>query len=59
MRLKNKLRSLRQLITHGLAIAFGVLFAFSSLRVMPSQALSMPIVVDSAQTVAQKPPEPM
>ncbi len=57
MRLKNKLRSLRQLITHGLAIAFGVLFAFSSLRVLPSQALSIPTEVDSPQIVAQQPPK--
>ncbi len=56
MRLKNKLRSLRQLITHGLAIAFGVLFAFSSLRVLPSQALSIPTEVDSPQVVAQQAP---
>ncbi len=56
MRSKNKLRSLRQLITHGLAIAFGVLFAISSLRVLPSQALSIPTEVNSAQIIAQKPP---
>lgn len=56
MRLKTKLRSLRQLITHGLAIAFGVLFAVSSLRVMPSQALSIPTEVDSPQVVAQQAP---
>jgi S1-C subfamily serine protease len=47
----------RQLITHGLAIAFGVLFAFSSLRVLPSQALSIPPEVDSPQIVAQQPPK--
>ncbi|MBW4663753.1 MAG: trypsin-like peptidase domain-containing protein [Chroococcus sp. CMT-3BRIN-NPC107] len=56
MRLKNKLRSVRQLITHGLAIAFGVVFAFSSLQVLPSQALSIPTEVDSPQIVAQQPP---
>lgn len=57
MRLKNKLRSFRQLMTHGLAIAFGVLFAVSSLRVLPSQALSLPTDVNSPQIVAQQPPK--
>lgn len=47
-------RSLRQLISHGLAIAFGVLFAVSSLRVLPSQAQSITTRASSSQVVAQQ-----
>lgn len=54
MRLLKFKRSLRQLITHGLAIALGVVFAASSLRVLPSQAQSIKAPASSQQVVAQQ-----
>lgn len=56
MRLLKFKRSLRQLITHGLAIALGVVFAASSLRVLPSQAQSITAPASSQQIVAQQNP---
>ncbi|MCC5659308.1 trypsin-like peptidase domain-containing protein [Nostoc sp. XA010] len=49
-------RSLRQLSTHILAIALGVLLTVSTLQVLPSQAEPAPIVTagDSSQLIAQR-----
>ncbi|MEM6752445.1 MAG: HhoA/HhoB/HtrA family serine endopeptidase [Cyanobacteria bacterium P01_C01_bin.38] len=47
-------KSIRQLSTHLLAIIIGVLLSVNTLSVLPSQAESAPISVDS-QLIAQKP----
>ncbi|MGF2038082.1 MAG: HhoA/HhoB/HtrA family serine endopeptidase [Nostoc sp. CmiVER01] len=49
-------RSLRQLSTHVLAIALGVLLTVSTLQVLPSQAEPAPIVTtgDTSQLIAQR-----
>ncbi|WP_375497535.1 HhoA/HhoB/HtrA family serine endopeptidase [uncultured Nostoc sp.] len=49
-------RSLRQLSTHVLAIALGVLLTVSSLQVLPSQAEPAPTVtaLDTSQLIAQR-----
>ncbi|MCC5609149.1 trypsin-like peptidase domain-containing protein [Nostoc sp. CHAB 5834] len=48
-------RSLRQLSTHVLAIALGVVLTVSTLQVLPSQAEPAPIVtVDTSQLIAQR-----
>lgn len=56
MRLLKVKRSIGQFISHGLAIAFGVLFAVSSLRVLPSQAQSISAPANAPQVVAQQAP---
>ncbi len=49
-------RSIRQLTTHLLAILMGVVFAVSTVRVLPSQAEPAPSVLtkDSGQLLAQR-----
>lgn len=57
MKFTKSTQSLRQFITHVLAIAFGILLTVTSLRVLPSQAEPAPIAssADGPQLVAQRP----
>ncbi|MDZ7967269.1 MAG: HhoA/HhoB/HtrA family serine endopeptidase [Nostoc sp. DedSLP03] len=55
MRFPKISRSLRQLSTHVLAIALGVVLAVSTLQVLPSQAEPAPtITVDTSNLIAQR-----
>ncbi|WP_414624066.1 HhoA/HhoB/HtrA family serine endopeptidase [Calothrix sp. CCY 0018] len=54
MKITHFSKSIRQLSTHLLAIIIGVLLSVNTLLVLPSQAESAPISVDS-QSIAQKP----
>ncbi|MBG1240880.1 HhoA/HhoB/HtrA family serine endopeptidase [Nostoc sp. NZL] len=56
MRFPKSSRSLRQLSTHVLAIALGVLITVSTLQVLPSQAEPAPLVTtgDTPQLIAQR-----
>ncbi|MDZ7954289.1 HhoA/HhoB/HtrA family serine endopeptidase [Nostoc sp. DedQUE09] len=55
MRFPKISRSLRQLTTHVLAIALGVVLAVSTLQVLPSQAEPAPtITVDTSNLIAQR-----
>ncbi|MFN6480109.1 HhoA/HhoB/HtrA family serine endopeptidase [Nostoc sp. DedQUE07] len=55
MRFSKISRSLRQLSTHVLAIALGVVLAVSTLQVLPSQAEPAPtITVDTSNLIAQR-----
>ncbi|MFN6483867.1 MULTISPECIES: HhoA/HhoB/HtrA family serine endopeptidase [unclassified Nostoc] len=56
MRFPKLPRSLRQLSTHVLAIALGVLLTVSTLQVLPSQAEPAPLVTagDNSQLIAQR-----
>ncbi|MGJ5634588.1 HhoA/HhoB/HtrA family serine endopeptidase [Nostoc sp. CALU 1950] len=56
MRFPKLSRSLRQLSSHVLAIALGVLLTVSTLQVLPSQAEPAPIVTagDSSEIIAQR-----
>ncbi|MBD2563421.1 MULTISPECIES: HhoA/HhoB/HtrA family serine endopeptidase [Nostoc] len=56
MRFPKSSRSLRQLSTHVLAIALGVLLTVSTLQVLPSQAEPAPLVTtgDTSQLIAQR-----
>lgn len=56
MRFPKSSRSIRQLSTHVLAIALGVLLTVSTLQVLPSQAEPAPLVTtgDTSQLMAQR-----
>ncbi|MEA5628019.1 HhoA/HhoB/HtrA family serine endopeptidase [Nostoc sp. UHCC 0251] len=58
MRFPKSSRSIRQLSTHVLAIALGVLLTVSTLQVLPSQAEPAPLVTtgDTSQLMAQRQP---